>query len=474
VEDDPLGLARLGEDAQRAARLFARIHHELEQRPVLPNVDRATIRASFRDTIGEEGIGLDAVLDEVERFVLPHSMGTPHPLYLGLVNSSPLPAAAVGDLLVSALNNNAGAFEQGPAVAAAEEEVVRAFARLARLPEKATGMVLPGGSLANLQGLLLARARRFPAWAEEGPRALPGAPRVYVSASSHFSAGRAAEVMGLGRAGVVEVPSDATGALLPSELARAVADDRAAGRIPFAVVATAGTTGTGAIDPLEEIVAICAREDLWLHVDACYGGGALLLDELADRFRGLERADSVAIDPHKWFFVPITAALLLTPHADLETTAFQPRHASYIPVAPGERPDAYRRGVPTSRRGTAVAVWMGLRAHGWAVLRDAVRRNVALMRRLEADLARRGFRILPDLLLSVACARYEPEGVDDLDALQVAIAEAVKKTGQAWFSTVVHQGRTWLRFNLVNLHTRERHVDRLAALVSEAAEEVAR
>jgi aromatic-L-amino-acid decarboxylase len=333
--------------ASRAAELFTEIFAGLEERRVDPGVTREAMRALFAGTLAEEGVGLDAVLDEFARNVLPHSMGTAHPLYLGLVNSSPLPAGPLADLLVSSLNNNGGAFHQSPASSAAEEEVVRAFVRLCGLGEDVSGMILPGGTFANLQGLLLARRAHFPDWAERGPATLRGAPRLYVSDVGHFCNARAAEVIGVGRSGVVRVPSRGRGAIDVAELEGRIERDRLAGDLPFAVVASAGTTGTGALDDLGALADLCARRRLWLHVDARYGGGRL----------------------------------------------------------------------------------------------------------------------------SVACARWEPAGTapDDRDELQRRIAAAVVASGRAWFGTVRHDGLTWLRFNLLNIHTREHHIDALAERIAGTA-----
>lgn len=198
---------------------------------------------------------------------------------------------------------------------------------------------------------------------------------------------------------------------------------------------------------------------------AVTAGGAVLLDELRPRLAGIERADSIGVNPHKWFFIPITAALLLTRDPGLAQEAFSVGDTSYIPTQ-GVEP--FQRGIPTSRRSTGFAVWMGLRAHGLSAVRDAVRRNVELTRLLERLLGEQGFRVLPDGELSVACARWE-RAKDDLDAVQQRIVDDVVGSGQAWFSTTRHEGETWLRFNLVNLHTREEHIRRLTGLLVDAA-----
>ena len=457
VREEPLE-----EAARRAGELFVEIYRGLEQRPVSPAVERPKLLEQFTGTLHDDGIGLVAALDEFRDRVLPACMGTPHPLYLGLVNSSPLPGAALADLLVSALNNNGGAFHQSPALTACEAEVIRAFARLYGLPDETEGMFLPGGTWATLQALVLARARAI------GRRAPGPGLRIYTSTAAHFSVARSASVAGIGEDDIVFLPASGRGELRVELLAEAIRRDRREGKTPLAVVATVGTTGTGAVDPIAPIADLCAAEDVWLHIDGCYGGAIALLPELRDLLAGAERARSIAVDPHKWFFIPVTAAVLLVQEVGLAARFFDTPHGSYIPGDGSV--DAWRRGIPTTRRASGFTAWMAIRAHGWQTIREAVRRNIGLTRLLEQLLADRGFTVLAEGKLSIACARWEPRHGDgpSSDRLQEELTRRVVMTGKTWFATVRHGGRTWLRFNMVNLHTGEAHVRSLVDLLSES------
>src|SRR5215831_18875909 len=220
----------LEEAARKAADLFLQIYRGLEERPVVPTTGREALREAFSGTLTDEGVGLMRALDDFQRLVLPASMGTPHPLYLGLINSSPLPGAALADLLISSLNNNGGAYHQSPAMTTCEEEVVRAFARLFGMPD-GEGMLLPGGSFATLQAIVLARVK-----ATGGPAA-PGL-RLYTSEAAHFSVARTAMVAGIAAEDVVSIPAVGRGMLDVDALQRRVRLDREQGANPFAVVAT--------------------------------------------------------------------------------------------------------------------------------------------------------------------------------------------------------------------------------------------
>ncbi len=442
------------------AEVLGRFYDQLEEREVCPSYSKAGLFRSYEGTLSERGIGWEAMLQEVERDVLPKSMAITHPLYLGLVNSTPMPGGILADLIVSGLNNNCGGYHQSPAMSAAEAEVVRAFSKLVGWESGAAGMVLPGGSFATLQGLQLARDTQLPQWRSEGPQSLSGAPRLYTSDAVHFSVSRAAATLGVANRDVVRVKSTGRGQMIAEELAKCLDRDIEAGALPLAVVISLGTTGTGAIDPIDAIATICAERNVWLHVDACYGGAALLLDELNPRTQGIERADSISIDPHKWFFVPLTCALLLHRHPDSELATFD-LAASYIPTC--NSVGAWQRGLPTSRRASGFTAWMALRIHGWGAVREAVRRNVDLSRLLEKKLEAIGFHVMPGGELSVVCSRFERAGAspEQMDAEQSRIALAVSDDGVAWFSTVNHDGRLWLRMNMVNIYTRERHLDAL-------------
>jgi aromatic-L-amino-acid decarboxylase len=452
MQVDPSELSRA---AHAAADILVEMHRNLETRRVAPTQTASQLRQRFRGQLGEDPIGVEAAVAEFRDRILPHCMATAHPRYMGLVNSSPAPAGVLADLFISALNNNGGTAHQFPAIHALEREVVESFSERLLGHKESCGMLLPGGTFANLQGLMLARNCHFPEWARKGPSALSDVPRLYLSEATHFCIERAALTLGFGSENLVTVPCTGRGRMDVEALRRCIAQDRAHGRRPFCVVGTLGTTATGAIDPLEDIESICRDEELWFHVDACYGGAAALVDGLKPLFSPLNRADSVATDPHKWFFMPMVCGMLLHRHPELERETFAPTASSYIPRDGQSVFEPYLSGVATSRRASGLVIWMALRAHGWSALAEAVNRNIELTRLLESLMAESDFEVLPGGRLSVAC--FRKAGLDPTETVR-----RVVESGEAWLSTARHDQQTWIRANIVNLYVQDHHVRTVA------------
>ncbi|MGH7150695.1 MAG: pyridoxal phosphate-dependent decarboxylase family protein, partial [Planctomycetota bacterium] len=266
---DPAELRAMG---ARAGEIVAEYLGSLENRGVSPPADPRALTAYFAERIAAEGVGWRKSFEELREVVLPSAMGIPHPLYLGLMNSSPWPAGIFAESLVAGFSQNAGSFRQSPPATAAEWAVTRFLCEKIGYGKGSFGTLVPGGTLANLTALLCARDRAFPGWIEEGPAAVSGKrPSFYASEEAHFSIARSGTVLGLGRAALRRVQTLGRGAMDPAALASLLVRDRKEGWSPFAVVATACTTATGAIDPIPEVADLAAREGLWLHVDAAFG-----------------------------------------------------------------------------------------------------------------------------------------------------------------------------------------------------------
>ncbi len=403
--------------------------------------------------LDQQGIGLKAALQEFEETIVPNSLGITYPIYVGLVNSSPLPAAALADSLVSALDNNAGASHHGPAANWCEEEVIRLFCSWFGWENPATGMIVPGGSYANLHALLLARA-----YSLRKPNAELLKLVVYHSQAAHFSVMRSAHVIGIDPQNIRTIPAPGRGFLDSDAFAHMVENDLENGLIPCCLVANFGTTGTGAIDDLDALSKICQKQDIWFHVDACYGGAAMLLPEFQHYVESFGNVDSISIDPHKWFFMPLVSSIVLTRHPELEKESFA-LEVSYIPQG---HPEPYQRGISTSRRATGITLWMAFRCYGWGMIAEIVRNNIVLARELENKLHAADFEILADGQLSIVCARLK----QDMPSLfYEEVAEQIRELGEAWFATVQHDGKIWWRFNILNIWVTDKHIEKIGNLL---------
>jgi aromatic-L-amino-acid/L-tryptophan decarboxylase len=390
------------------------------------------------------------------------------PRYFGLFNSAPAALAVVADALVSATNPQLATRGHAPWPVAAEEQLVQAIG--ARFGfEAARGAFTSGGAEANTTALLAALYAAFPDVGERGVRALPGDPRLYVSSEGHATIARAARLAGLGGASVHVIPTDASSRMKTTALREAIAKDREGGKLPFLVVATAGTTSAGAIDPVPEIATIAERERCWLHVDAAWGGLAALVPELAGALEGTARADSVTFDPHKAMSVPLGTGLFLTRREGVLERVFS-ESTGYMPRSKAN--DPYARSLQWSRRFLGLRVLLPLAAAGWDGYAASLRRQVALADRLRTALRARRWRIVNDTVLPIVCfvdeVRSDGKFVD-------GVARSVIASGGGWISAPrFANGARALRACVNNHRTTDADIDAFALALDRAREEQAR
>jgi aromatic-L-amino-acid/L-tryptophan decarboxylase len=404
----------------------------------------------------------DAV-DAVVAGLTTYAVHTPHPRYFGLFNPAPTTMGVAADALVAVFNPQLAAWSHAPFANEVERHLVDAFAeRFGYEAGQRDGTFTSGGSEANHTALLCALAARFPAFAEGGARALDADPVLYVSELAHHSFVKLARACGLGTQAVRTLPVDDGLRLAPGTVRAAVAEDRAAGRLPFMIVATAGSTSAGVVDDLHGLADLADAEGLWLHADAAWGGAAALVPELHGLLGGLERADSITFDAHKFLSVPMGAGLLLTRHVDVLSEAFGIRTA-YMPAHQGA-PDPYAHSIQWSRRAIGMKVFLSLLVAGWEGYADAIRHQTAMGERLRTRLADEGWTIVNRTPLPVVC--FTDDGADA--ARLQAIADAVVRAG-AWISTTrLDAGRPVLRACVTSYRTTAADVDALVAMLAVA------
>lgn len=443
--------------------------------PWRPLPDR--VRRALDAPVPREGAGEEAAYEEFVRDVLPYSNGNRHPRFWGWVQGNGTPLGMMADMLAAAMNPHMAGFTQAPALV--EAQVIRWLAELLGFPPDAGGVLVTGGTMANILGLAVARHAKA-GWDVRAEGLQGERPRltVYGSAEMHGWLGKGVELLGMGNRAFRRVPVDAEFRIDPDALARAVAEDRAAGHRPICVVGTAGTVNTGASDDLRALAEFCRREGLWFHVDGAFGALAYLSDELRPAVAGLEEADSVGFDLHKWGYLPFECACVLVRDPELHRAAFA-MTASYL--AGAER-GVIADGIPFAERGVdltrgfkALKVWMSLKAYGADKLARLVEQNVRQARYLAARIeAHPELELLAPVPLNVVCFRYAPAGVPDavLDRVNAEVLLRLQERGIAVPSSTVLGGRFAIRAANVNHRSRREDFDALVEGVASLGAEV--
>ncbi len=432
------------------------------------------------------GVGAAAAYADFAAQVMPYPNGNLHPRFWGWVEGTGTPLGMMADMLAAGLNPHLGGFDHAPALV--EHQVVAWMGELLGMPG-ASGVLVPGGTMASTIGLAVARhatararghdtrALGMQAWPGEAPRAPM---TFYGSVETHGWARKAAELMGLGDRAFRRVPVDAEYRIDVGALRAMIAADRAAGLAPFCVIGTAGTVNTGATDDLTAVADVCRDEGLWFHVDGAFGALAYLSDALRPMVAGMERADSLGFDLHKWGSLPIECACVLVRDPTLHHAAFA-APASYLAsmtrgLAVGGLPFA-DRGLDLTRGFKALKAWMSLRAEGVDKLARLIEQNVAQTRHLVARIASHPeLELLAPAPLNIACFRYAPAGTSEpeRDALNEELLLRLQERGIAVPSSTVLGGRFALRVANVNHRTRRADLDALVDAVLLIGAELAR
>ena len=454
-------LARTAAIVEDAWRSFDRA------RPGEPAIDDR-LNELLRAALPERGSSVLDALDDAAR-MLDVSLAQPRPRFFAFVGSSGLEIGVLGDLLASCFDVNLANW--AGAASEVEDQAVRWVSEFIRYPA-AAGAFTSGGTISNMTALAAARERALPGSRRTGVGAMHGA--LYCSGEAHYSVVRAAELLGLGAEGVRSLPQDADRRLRPDAVADAIDADRALGIAPVAVVATAGTTLTGAVDPLEPLADICAERDVWLHVDGAYGVAAASTPTAGRLFEGVERADSVTLDAHKWLYLPKACGVVLVRRRE-DLHGALAHEEDYFPH---ERPDHHMVDITLeySRPFRALKLWLAFRAHGAEAIRGAIERNLGQAKLLYEEISRHGDlqALCGEPQLSVVPFRHVPERVADLDEHNARLARALQEDGGVWIAPARVDGAVCLRPCIVNYRTTDDDVRALVDLARELGDRLAR
>ena len=472
-------------DADRARALGSQVvelwGELLERLPSLPVGGRATaaeVRAAVTRAVPDEPLPIEELMASLRTLTFENATYTGHPGFMAYITGAGTIPGAAADLLAAALNQNVGGFRLSPGATEIELHLGRWFASRLGLPETAGGYVTSGGAMAAFVALKAARDAKA-GWSirDLGTRAGPRL-TFYASAEVHDVNTRAADMLGLGRDAVHTVPRDENHRMRVDALRSAIARDLRNGCKPVAVIASAGTVTAGAIDPLDEIADVCAEFGLWLHVDGAYGGVAALTDALGPLFRGIERSDSVALDPHKWLYTPHSGGVIVVRDMQSLADAFaiEPSYVHEDKALTGRGVDLYALGPQFSRGFHALKIWVSLLAHGWSAYQRRIAHDVALARYVyelaasNPDLEPIG----PAPALSIACFRYVPRELRGdpsvepyLNRLNERLMSELQLGGRVFPSNAIIDGRFALRACIVNFRTEAADVE---ALIDQAVQ----
>ena len=430
---------------------------DLRDRPIYRQTSSHEIRSGLDSKLPTKGTDFDSLLKLFRETIVPFSRQNAHPRMFGYVQSPGTPIAAFADLLASTLNANLTIWRSAPAPVELERLTIDWIRQILGFPAEADGLFVSGGSMANLAALAAARQTKEHSL---------GRLRMYASSATHFSITKAAALLGIGE-NVQQIAVDECFKMRVDDLVAKIKADVEAGYVPFCVVGNAGTVDTGAVDPLSEIRDAANRFHLWMHVDGSYGAFAILADSARKLFAGMERADSIALDPHKWLYLPVDVGCVIYRDPEIARAAFA-HEAEYTRMFGEEADEAFvcwDYGPELSRRFRALKVWMLLKGVGLDRLSDAIESNLACARHLESMVqVSDDFEMAAPVELSIFCFRHVPaqlrnQSPKQIDQFNERLLVALQRDGSSYLSNTTLGGRFALRGCVLNYRTTLRDME---------------
>lgn len=437
----------------------------LADRRVTPEATPEQLEKLFDEPLPEKGTSIDEILSRFRSDVAPNAMGVPSPRYFGQFNPTPLPIGVWADVFTSMLNQNAGAWRNGPTSAMIEARVIRWLCELLNYGPRSFGTLASGGSEANLIALKCARDSVTATIKDRGVRSAASDLVVYASEQCHYSIDKSVDILGMGRSSLRKIPTDDRFHIRVDALREQIAHDRDAGLLPACVVGVAGTTSTGVVDPLEELAAVARENDCWYHVDAAYGGPLAFSSKHKDKLHGIETADSITFDPHKWMFVPFSCgAVLAREGGRVLRDAFDmsPEYLNEDRGGADVEFDFFRYGQMGTRRFNSLKLWMAIKFMGREGYARTVERQIDLTKYLAGRLdALPDFERVGEVETAVCCFHHK-------SGAEQRLQQIIEREGEVWLTTTVLHGRRALRVNVNSFLTRQQEIDILVDALQKA------
>ena len=430
---------------------------------------------AHQDPIPEEGEGASEAFQQICNELLESGFHIPSAHYLGMMNPTPTYMSFLAESLVSALNPQLASVARSQLASRIEAETVQWMGSLVGWNGPFHGTFTSGGNEANFSALAMALCRHFPFFIEEGIAPLKGQPSFYLSNEGHHSFEKSAGLLGIGRKALRRIPVNERLQMDVGQLEETILRDRERGEIPFCVIATAGTTGSGSIDDLADIAEVCRRYGVWMHVDGAYGAALIFSDRHRGLLRGIEHADSLTIDPHKWLAMPFAAGMILTPHGEMLSSTFNVP-CPYLQKAPdGTLPDYLGIGAQWSRRMNSLKLWLTLKAHGKAGYRELIDRQMDQAASFaEWVSGSENFALAAPQVLPILNFRMRANGIsfEERTQLHASVIEEVNRDGQRWISSAIVNGENVIRTMVISYLSEERHLKGLQEALEAAAYKV--
>lgn len=448
---------------------------EVNTTRVSPVLDPEKIRSLLQPFDFKQPLDPLEAVDFVVKGLWEHQVHTPHQRYFGLFNPAPTTMGIAADTLVAAFNPQIAAWSHSPLAAEIEQHLIRTFGeKLGYNPSITDGVFCSGGAEANHTAMLGALVHKFSLFPRGGMRALASQPVVYISSQAHHSFLKAARFSGLGTDAVREIPVNENLQMDVAALSTQISKDRSAGFAPFMAVATAGTTAAGVIDPIIDVGEVAAREGLWFHVDAAWGGAVALVPAFRSLLEGIERADSITFDAHKWLSVPMGAGIYLTRHTDILdrtcriTADYMPREAARLAIN-----DPYTHSMQWSRRFIGLKVFLSLVVAGWEGYETSIRHQMEMGELLRRELQKSQWRVINKTSLPVVCFVDQRDEQGLSPSHPTAIAEEAVSSGKTWISTTnLDKHTVVLRACITNYRTATEDILALVQILNEAREKI--
>ncbi len=452
----------------------------IADRKVLSSVKPGETADALRSADWAYPVSFDEIIADLDSIVMPGIVHWGHPAFLGYFGSTNNTPALLGELAAAALNVNSMTWKSSPSATEMETVVLEWIREICGLPANHFGVVYDTASVGVMHALAAARERAAGGVRLNGLLAADdvGALRIYASDQAHSSAEKAAIALGIGESNVIRIRSDQEFRMDCDELYRRIAEDVANGQTPMAVIATVGSTSTASTDPVPRIAEICKEFDIWLHVDGAYGGGYGVLSEGRWVMEGMEHADSIVVNPHKWLFVPLdfSTLFLKNPESVRKVFSFTPEYLRGAAVESSDAHDYMDYGIQLGRRFRALKAWMVFRAFGRSGIESRIRENCRAAAVLADLIAKHeGFSLATPVNMAVVCFRYEPAGIDEeaLNRINREIVERVNATGDAFLTYTTLSGKIVMRAGFGNLLTTDAHIAAVWDLVLAQAQNAA-